>query len=168
MELIIVLFIFNVKSTNLFATTYGHESSTALQCNECLFCAVNDAEVLPCPCDCKTSFTHEACFQKWRNINEAKPKTHCEVCRGQYRDFRKSKVEPPPPVQQTMVIPTRSVNRIVPTDAIRQNQPHQIIIVRQNSADETALLCGGIIACAVFAAPWVALCYPIAVSCGWC
>jgi E3 ubiquitin-protein ligase DOA10 len=41
----------------------------------------NDEESLIQPCRCSTSYVHESCLQKWRNVNTGNEKyIKCEIC----------------------------------------------------------------------------------------
>ena len=53
---------------------------------ECRICMIsNDEESLIQPCRCSTSYVHESCLQKWRNVNTNNEKyIKCEICQADY------------------------------------------------------------------------------------
>ena len=53
---------------------------------ECRICMIsNDEESLIQPCRCSTSYVHESCLQKWRNVNTDNEKyIKCEICQADY------------------------------------------------------------------------------------
>ena len=65
---------------------------------ECRICMIGDAEEsLIQPCRCSTSYVHESCLQKWRNVNTCNEKyIKCEICKADYvilRDYPKETFE---------------------------------------------------------------------------
>ena len=65
---------------------------------ECRICMIgSDEESLIQPCRCVTSYVHESCLQKWRNVNTGNEKyIKCEICKADYvilRDHPKETFE---------------------------------------------------------------------------
>ena len=73
---------------------------------ECRICMIgSDEESLIQPCRCVTSYVHESCLQKWRNVNTDNEKyIKCEICQADYvvlRDY-------PTETFEIIVAPTRT------------------------------------------------------------